>query len=157
MPFRKTFVLTVCACLAALQVAAGHKQGVPSFTNDDLDRLSPFRGQTGVLSTPAFAPGEEPEPRPSKGGHDEAYWRREAEHVHEKVRSLRQKANEIRIRLANAPSRSEGRKGRAGAASSDPTPALRARLAALEAEIRERRDRFEERARREGALPGWLR
>jgi hypothetical protein len=34
---------------------------------------------------------------------------------------------------------------------------MRRQLAAMEARVRDEETRFEERARREGALPGWLR
>jgi hypothetical protein len=150
-----TFIVLALACLAPTGAQASEKKPVPTYTNADLDRIAPYRGETGVLSTPAFSPSDQPSPRPPAGTrHDEAYWRREAERLHDRIRTLRQRADEIRVKLRNPPPKPLGRRQTAAA---DPTPALKVRLATLEAEIRDRRDRLEERARREGALPGWLR
>jgi hypothetical protein len=155
MQSRSGLLVLVVTCLAAPGASAAAKSGVRSYTNADLDRIAPHRGETGVLSTPAVAPTDEATPRaPSGPRHDEAYWRREADLLRDRLRTLRQRADEVRVRLLHRPRRVEGRT--AGTAS-DPTPALKARLTALEAEIRERQERFDERARREGALPGWLR
>ncbi len=143
------------ACTTAAGAPASEKRAVRTYTNADLDRVAPHRGETGVLSTPAVAPSDEPSPRaPSGPRHDEAYWRREADRLHDRMRSLRQRADEVRFRLAHPPRRAKGPRQ---STASDPTPALEARLAAIEAEMRDRQDRFDERARREGALPGWLR
>ena len=46
---------------------------------------------------------------------------------------------------------------RTAQAAADKKAELREQLRALEAQIHERQDRLEERARKEGALPGWLR
>jgi hypothetical protein len=146
----------VLACASAAVLFGSEKPPVPTYTNADLDRIAPYRGDTGVLSRPASTPASEPASRPSGPRHDETYWRQEADHLHDQIRALHQRADEIRIRLASPPRQAQGRKG-AASATTDPGPALKARLAAIESEIRDREDRFEERARREGALPGWLR
>jgi hypothetical protein len=155
MQIRSAAFVLALACLAASSAPASEKPAVRSYTNADLERIAPRRGETGVLSTPAVTPSDDPAPRaPSVPRHDETYWRREAERLHDRLRSLRQRADEVRVKLAQPPRRTEGRRP---STASDPTPALKARLTALEAEIRDRQDRFDERARREGALPGWLR
>lgn len=139
------------ACVSAAGLLGSEKEPVRTYTNADLDRVGPQRGETGVLSRPAPTPAAPPAARPSGQRHDEAYWRDQADHLHDRIRALRQRADEIRFRLANPPRQSQGRKRTASA--SDPAPTLTARLSAIEAEIRDREDRFEERARREGALP----
>jgi hypothetical protein len=152
----QTLSALALACASAAVLSGSEKPPVPTYTNADLDRIAPYRGETGVLSTPASPLAAEPASRPSGPRHDETYWRHEADHLHDRIRALRQRADEIRFRLASPPRQSQGRKA-AASASNDPTPALKARLAAIESEIRDRENRFEERARREGALPGWLR
>jgi hypothetical protein len=155
----------------ALSPAAGAGDSGPTYTNDDLDRLASRRAETGVASVPAFASREE---RPTLGAsHDEAYWRREAERLREQIRPLRQRALGLQLRIdrprqeargakTNAPPAARNRQRRPSTpgtarAESDRTAALRDQLRALEDQIRDREARFEERARREGALPGWLR
>jgi hypothetical protein len=155
MRTRWTLSALALACVSATGLFGSEKEPVRSYTNADLDRIAPQRGETGVLSKPAPGPVATATPRPSGPRHDEAYWRGEADHLHDRIRALRQRADEIRFRLANPPHQAQGRKRTASV--SDPTPALTARLTAIEAEIRDREDRFDERARREGALPGWLR
>jgi hypothetical protein len=142
-------------CASATGLLGSEKEPVRTYTNADLDRIAPQRGETGVLSKPAPAPAAAATPRSSGPRHDEAYWRQQADHLHDRIRSLRQRADEIRFKLANPPRPPQGRK--VTATVSDPTPALKAHLIAIEDEIRDREDRFYERARREGALPGWLR
>jgi hypothetical protein len=155
MRIRWTLSALTLACVSATALLGSDKEPVRTYTNADLERVAPQRGETGVLSKPAPTPASAPAPRPSGPHHDEAYWRDQADHLHDRIRALRQRADEIRLRLANPPRQSQGR--RRTASVSDPAPALTARLTAIEAEIRDREDRFEERARREGALPGWLR
>lgn len=138
------------------------------YTNADLDRVRPLRGETGVLSvpgTPPPSPEARGEPRSGAGrggaaGRGEAYWRREAEKLRERTRALADRADELRARIAEqeARQRHSTRGGRRSAsAGGDAAAALRGRLAALERRMRELDDDLAERARREGALPGWLR
>jgi hypothetical protein len=152
--------------------APEEKKRVPLYTNEDLERVSPYRGQTGVdsevMPLPPVTGAPEAAGRP--GGRGEPYWRREAEKLRARLRPRRARLEALRARIAEreahpGPSRTR-RAGRGGtgarstASSSSREAQLvtwRAQLAALEREVREEEDRFEERARRAGALPGWLR
>ena len=54
---------SVCLALLAGPAIAGATEGkpaVPVYTNEDLERVHPFRDETGVASVPAFPPGERP-------------------------------------------------------------------------------------------------
>jgi hypothetical protein len=140
------------------------------YTNEDLERVHAFSDETGVRSVPAVteAPrraastesaGERDRPR-SRG---EAYWRDEARRVRERVADLQAQADELRARIAAEEEderRGLGRspRGRSRASlSSGSNRGLTTRLAALEKRMRGLEDDLAERARREGALPGWLR
>jgi hypothetical protein len=136
------------------------------YTNADLDRVRPFRDQTGVRSVPAAMPDPPTPPtsgraraRPATRGRGEDYWRREAERVRDRVRALEAKAAELRAQIAERTEEagralSRGRRGSSGAGS---TAVLRARLAGLEARMRQMEEDLSDRARRDWALPGWLR
>jgi hypothetical protein len=128
------------------------KKTVPLYTNDDLDRVSPLRAQTGGSTTRPEPPATaKPEPRAERG-HDEAYWRRESERLQDRLQPLRDRAEDLRVRIA------ERRRNPRVRPYSDPAiESWQRRLAALEQRIREAEDRHHERARREGAPPGWLR
>jgi hypothetical protein len=177
MPFR-TIVLPAGLGLSALLVvsaaraetAAPRRPPARVYTNEDLDRVHPASGETGVRSVPAAVPverrarpaGDEDRPR-SRG---EAYWREEARRVRERVAELAAKAEELRAQIAAdedeqrhlaRPSRS-GRAARSRASlSGGADPAASARLASLLLRMRALEDDLLERARRDGALPGWLR
>jgi len=154
----KTACFVTLFGLAMLGAAgAEEKKSVPVYTNEDLDRLSPYRGQTGVLSESSVESASVPTPRAS-APEPEAYWRREAARVREQVRALDEKAEEIRRELR------EARRATPPPWSSRPrrvaTPNLgprEARLKALEERIRALEVDLADRARRAGALPGWLR
>ena len=139
-----------------LPAASQHPGPTPTYTNEDLERVAPLRGETGVLSTPAArdaAPARsEPKPR------GEAYWRREAERLRGRLRPLRRRADELRLRLQEARDADWRRRpGQDHGSRRSPAAGLARRLELLEAEISEREDELQQRARREGALPGWLR
>jgi len=150
------------------------------YTNEDLDRVHPLRDETGVSSVPAVPPGRETEPGPRSGrrdatrgdptrddatrGRGEAYWRRQAETTREKVRRLREQADELRLRVAREEdlrfrtSRSTRRSpSSSGVSRDDRIATLQAKLAAIERRAREAEEELADRARRDGALPGWLR
>jgi hypothetical protein len=139
------------------------------YTNDDLERVHPFRAETGVDSVPAAAPttSESRATRGSAGrshdtarGHGEEYWRREARKVRDRMRALVEQAETLRARIdaREQAQRRSSRSGRRSAATAqDATAALRGRLVALERRMRELEEDLADRARREGALPGWLR
>lgn len=128
---------------------------VPAYDNDDLRRVSPHRGETGVASEPAVAPDAAREHAPARA-HGEEFWRAEAEKLREQLGRLRQQAAALRLRIDAASSRAAATKAREPGASGG-VEMLRQRLRLIEEDIREREARFEERARRERALPGWLR
>ena len=137
------------------------------YTNADLDRIHPFAAQTGARSEPAVAADAEPaaERRPASRGQDEAYWRREAAAVRERLQTLDERAAGLRARIAErerAPRQETVYGGRrrpaSGSASgSGSIASLRASLAAVERRMQRTQDDLEDRARRAGALPGWLR
>jgi predicted RNase H-like nuclease (RuvC/YqgF family) len=140
------------------------KSPVPVYTNDDLDRVRPFRGQTGVESTPAVtetgdATGGKSRQGRRAGATDgserrsaEEQWRRSAEKLRAKLQPLRDKASDLREQI-------EERRRKPGVRPySDPKiVADQRRLAVLEQRIRDSESAFEDRARRQGALPGWIR
>lgn len=147
----------LAACLAASAVSApvrGAEKGrtVPVYTNEDLDRVSPLRGQTGVLSTSQGRPQAPASAAQPSRGRGEEYWRREARRLRERLDPLREKAEDLRARIAE-------RRRRPGVRPyTDPqVQATERRLRSLEERIRGLESDFEDRARREGALPGWLR
>jgi len=130
------------------------------YTNEDLDRVHPFAAETGGSSVPAVEaedakPARSAEPR--RKGHGEEHWRAEAARVREKVRALEERAAELRSKIAERSNESEvfGRRRSSGAKTS--VAPLQASLAAVERRIRLTQEDLEERARRDGALPGWLR
>lgn len=163
-----------------------HAQGVPGaapvYTNDDLERVRPLRGETGVTSQPAFASatsgctshtragrgrskrhgasetcavsaadGAEPAARAS-AGRGETYWRREAERVREKQRLWRQQAEDLELKIAERRRKPDVRP------YTDPQiVGWQRRADALRARMRELEGDLDDRARRERALPGWLR
>jgi hypothetical protein len=154
-------------CLAFLvrpaiaKQAEGKKPAVPVYTNEDLERVRPFRDETGVASVPAFPPEQRDPDRAgavargrSADRHSEAYWRAEAERVRERLRKLEDQAEDLRRRIGAA--RSEPWSSRRRRTAPD-TRAWQTRLAAVEERRRQIEADLLDRARRDGALPGWLR
>lgn len=144
--------LVVLLLLAAVAMTE-EKKPVPTYTNEDLLRVRPFRGETGVDSRPAVesqSASSSTDPRPKGPG--EAYWRREAERLEHRLRPLRARAATLRRKI-------DERWRKAGVRPlTDPQILEWERsLSETEAEIRDLEARFEERARRAGAMPGWLR
>ena len=136
------------------------------YTNADLERIHPLAGQTGGSSTPAATAEEDAaaERETASRGQGEAYWRREAAAVRERVRALEERAAGLRTRIAERERDTEpvvyGRRQRSSSSSpsgSSSIASLRASLAAVERRIQKAEDDLADRARREGALPGWLR
>lgn len=161
---RKRLAL-VCA-LALAGLPAFGEEGKPArvYTNEDLDRVAPRRGETGVLSRPGTPParktaGHEPAAGAAGSTKSEDYWRREATKVRSQVRTLQEQASRVREQIergAERPSSGRGRRGpMRGAWAAEENRALRLRT--LEARARELESDLEDRARREGAPPGWLR
>ena len=67
--------------LAGSDGAPAEKTPVPLYTNEDLDRVSRYRAQTGVESdlVPLPPATSLPEAAGGRAGRGEQYWRREAE------------------------------------------------------------------------------
>jgi len=136
------------------------------YTNEDLERVHPFAAETGVSSVPAVstAPGDGArETRQRSEGRSkhqgESYWRAEAERVRQKLRALEERAAGLRARIAERSSRTEvfGRRGSSASSRGTSLVTLQSSLAALETRARHLEEDLFERARRAGALPGWLR
>ena len=143
------------ACLLVAVLAGAGEKRVPArvYTDADLARVSSRRGETGGESQPAAPPpSEKPAAGGAPSGRGEGYWRGEAARVRERVEPWREAAAELRLEIA-------ARQALPGVLPyTDPkVRAWQRKLQALEARIRDAEDRLEERARRAGALPGWLR
>lgn len=132
------------------------------YTNDDLERVHPFAAETGVRSLPAFSPTPAVETKPRREGRSlrqgEPYWRAEAERVRQKLRALEERAAGLRARIAERSTRSEVFGRRSSSSSRGASLAsLQSALALVERRARLLEEDLAERARRAGALPGWLR
>ena len=165
--FGLSAILCVSTAPADDAVASPPRLPARVYTNEDLDRVRPFRDQTGVRSVPAVAPGppspsarERPGSSPADAhGRGEDYWRREAERVRDRVRTMEAQAAELRARIAERAEEA-GRlltRGRRASSEAGSAATLRTRLAALELRMRQMEIDLSERARRARALPGWLR
>lgn len=148
-------VFLAAALAAASGASAAERPASRVYTNEDLTRVAPYRGETGVLSRPAAptpAPAARQRDSRPPAGRDRYYWQREADKVRERVRPLQRHAATLR-REIDARWRLPG-----VAPSTDPKLLeWRRELRETEADIRELEDRLEERARQDGAMPGWLR
>ena len=142
----------VCAGGATASPLDDEKKPVPLYTNADLERVSPYRGETGVDSKPATAPAREERTAAGRQARGEEYWRREADRLRDRLRPLR-------VRLADLRARIEERRRKPGVRpSTDPQiEGWERRARVVEEQVRELESRLEDRARREGAMPGWLR
>ena len=152
--------------LAAGAAPPEEKKPVPVYTNEDLDRISPHRDETGVNSKVTVPLSRPTSTRASDDGRarSEAYWRKQAESLHVRGQRARERIDDLRARIAEKEAKaadeslgSRSRRGRSHASSDASLEAMRRQLAAMEERLRDEESRFEERARREGALPGWLR
>ena len=112
-------------------------------------------------AAPADAAARRAEREPATRGHGEAYWRREAAAVRERLRALEERAAGLRTRIAERERARATRPSTAAASARPPAStsvaSLQASLAAVERRMQRTQDDLEERARRDGALPGWLR
>jgi hypothetical protein len=151
MPRRIVPALILSSLVLPVRAEEPAPRRVPTYTNADLERVAPGRGDTGVLSTPA-SPPPAPRPEPARAEKGEAYWRDEAERLRDRLAPLEEKIVDLRQKI-------EDRRREPGVRpyTDARTLAWQRRLAALEARRSELTSRFEERARRAGALPGWLR
>ena len=157
------FGLSAILCVPAGASDEAKRPTPRLYTNEDLERVHPFRDQTGVASVPAEATPEA-EARPvgeeSTRRRGEDYWRREAVRVRDRVQTLEVQATGLRAQIAERAEEASRvalgrRRSSKGGSTSEAT--LRVKLAALERRMRQLEDDLADRARREGALPGWLR
>jgi hypothetical protein len=160
--FGLSAILLVSARAAEDDPGPAGRTRIRVYTNEDLDRIHPFRHQTGVDSVPAVAPDDRPAPARSderSRRRGEEYWRREADRVRERVRRMEAQAADLRARIAECveDARHALTRRRRSSAGSGSEATLRAKLLALENRMRQLEDDLADRARREGALPGWLR
>ena len=96
-----------CLGLRLLLLAAGaapseEKKPVPLYTNEDLDRISPHRDETGVNSQVTVPVAR---PAPTRGSDDgrarsEAHWRTQADHLHVRLQRARERIDDLRARIA---------------------------------------------------------
>lgn len=170
LPFVLGLSLGPCLCQGSEQA----HRGLPStptltrvYTNDDLERVRPFRDELGARSVPNEpAPGRETATSSRHGtrgsersvDRGEAYWRREAEKLRERLRRLADQREALRARMAERRDEQwRAQRGGRGSRASGPDRTLEARITALERRMRDLEDELADRARRAGALPGWLR
>jgi hypothetical protein len=158
-PVLASLVIGVGAAVAPA-VADEPRRKVPLYTNEDLDRVSPYRDQTGGTSQPARVAGApaEPAPRETRAGSGsspkagEAHWRQAWQRLQDRLQPLRDRAEALGLRIQ------ERRKKPGVRPYSDPQiEAWQRQHDALRARMRESEGRFQDEARRAGALPGWLR
>jgi hypothetical protein len=151
--------LTLLVLALGTAAEADQKKPVPVYTNDDLDRLAPFRDETGVNSSGAPVP-RTPKAEGTAGDHaakSEAYWRREADKLRVRQQRTRDRIENLRSRVAAAETQSGPRSGEARARSAAQVEIWRGQIGVLEGRLREEDGQLADRARRAGALPGWLR
>lgn len=145
--------VALAVCSTSVPGRADEQKPAPVYTNADLDRVRPFRDETGVASKPAVTPTPvSTEAAPQAPGRGEAYWRREAERVRERLEALADQVEALSARV-------EERRRRPGVRPlTDPqVTGWQARIQSLQARRRALEERLLDRARRDGALPGWLR
>ena len=159
--FGLSAVLCVLPAGADDETVPAARPPVRVYTNEDLDRVRPFRDETGIRSVPAVAPDDRPAPAEKRRGRGEDYWRREAARVRERLRTMAAQAADTRAQIAEQVEEAShvlGRRRRSSASlSGSGSTRLQAKLASLERRMREIEEDLADRARRDGALPGWLR
>ncbi len=161
--------LVSCPLPAPADDAASARAPKHLYTNADLERVHPFRDETGARSTPAV-PNDEKEPADAAGAtrrggsrrdaRGEAYWRGEARKLRDRLHALSERREALRTRLAEGREQRRGLLSRARSSSTSSAKSDRAieqRITAIERRMRQLEDDLAERARRAGALPGWLR
>lgn len=164
----KRFALSCALALAGLPALGEEgkpaRKAVRVYTEEDLERVAPLRGQTGVLSRPGTPPAREATKgeaadRTAATTKGEDYWRGEASRVRTQVRALEEQASRLReqaAREAERPSTGKGRRGRGREAWAAEDARAR-RLRDLEDRARGLQSDLEDRARLKGVPPGWLR
>jgi hypothetical protein len=153
----KRVALVSALALAGLPARGEDRKPARVYTNDDLERVAPRRGETGVLSRPGSTPAGEAS-RTEARPRSEDYWRREAARVRARVRTLQDQAARVREQIERDARPSTGRSRRSRGREAWTSEDARARrLREIQARAREMESDLEDRARRDGAPPGWLR
>ncbi|MBI3932174.1 MAG: hypothetical protein HY317_02055 [Acidobacteria bacterium] len=143
-------------CIVVLATApVSARDETYTYTNEDLERVAPYRDQMGAWTVDGPGPGAGKAPTPDRQATaqeaTERRWRREARRLQERLAPRKKRADELRQRI-------EERRHATGAPWKDPQrERLESELEAVEFLIRQAEDAFEERARKAGALPGWIR
>ena len=158
-----TLVVIGTALLLAGGAPHDGKRPVPLYTNEDLARVSPRRGDGGPVPDPVSVPAA-PEARPDRKEpvdetKTERYWRARARKLEDKLEPLRDQLAEARAQLAEKREEARERRfaGKTKTGGGGGEARLGGRITRLEARIREAEARLADDARRAGALPGWLR
>lgn len=165
----KLFVFGVCIALLSAAVLARDlssiarkererrralaAQGRPSatFTNDDLDAYEDDRPPSSSVASAARAPGARPE---RDHAAERRYWRKERVRHDRELARLDLRIRKLEARLMEHRARHDSKIRALRDPSAD---FIEESLEALREEREELERRFQDRARREGALPGWLR
>ena len=123
-----------------------------SFSDDDLERYRRGRAPDSVPTTPTAAPPPVAAPRDLT--RERVYWRKEAQQHQREVAKIEAKLRRLEWRLNEKRSR---RRSREWLTEDAAIGLLEDSIRALSEERRRLEEGFRERARKEGALPGWVR
>jgi len=126
---------------------------VRSFGEDDLERYRRQRGPDSVPATPSAAP-RPPLAAPRDLTREKVHWRKEAQQHQREVAKIEANLRRLEWRLNEKRSKRRSRDW----LTEDPSIGLlEDSIRALTEERQRVEERFRERARRDGALPGWIR
>lgn len=132
---------------------AGHLKPPRSFGDDDLERYRRRRASQSTSVTIPSAPPPAAAP-PRDLTRERVFWRKEAQQHEREVAKVEASLRRLEWRLNEKRSRRRSREW----LTEDPTIALLEDSIRSLTEERDRlQERFRERARKEGAFPGWLR
>lgn len=125
---------------------------VPTFSDDDLERYRRARAP----ETPAAVSAAPPRPAatPRDLTREKVYWRKESEQHQREVARIEAHLRRLEWRLNEKRSR---RRNRDWLTEDPAIGLLEDSIRSLTEERQRLEERFRERARKEGALPGWLR
>lgn len=145
------------------------RRPTPSYTDADLARYAatrppaakpeaaatPDRPEPGQRGRRARAgAGDDLDREASQRASDERYWRREAEQARERARKHEDQAATLEAQVVE---QRQSRRARSSGGAAPQVASLERRARLARERAREILDAFEERARRAGALPGWIR
>ena len=131
-------------------VLAGNPARV--FDDSDLERYRRERSSETAPPPPPTAPP--PAAAPRDLARDKAHWRKETEQYEREVARIEASARRLEWRLNEKRAR---RRSRDWLAEDPAIGVLEDSIRALREERQRLEERFRERARKEGALPGWIR